>query len=80
MYIKDDIIKNLGLQKNGDKFNDFVIDDAIFNIKKAQETLEDGLKNPEQWFKNSEFNAITFLKAFPFIYFIQQQQLLYHDS
>lgn len=67
----DTILEILKQLKTGDKFNDFVIDDAITNINNTKESLLD----PETFYKNSEFNTKTFLKAFPFIYFIQQQQL-----
>jgi hypothetical protein len=68
----DDIIKIIESQKNGDKFHDFVIDDAIYFIKKAKETLEDGLQDPEKWYENERVNSATFFKLFPYIYYTQQ--------
>ena len=65
------LIKDLENLKTGEKYHDFVIDDAVMNMQKTQEALED----PENWYKNVEFSTKTFLKAFPIIYFIQQQQL-----
>ena len=54
------IVKGLESQKNGDKFHDFVLADAIYYIKKAQETLDEGLANPEQWYRNEQVNSSTF--------------------
>ena len=63
------LIKNLENLKTGEKYHDLVIDDAVLNMQKTQEALED----PMGWYKTVEFSTKTFLKAFPFIYFIQQQ-------
>ena len=71
----DTLIKDLENLKTGEKYHDLVIDDAVLNMQKTQEALED----PMVWYKNEEFNTKTFLKAFPFIYFIQQQQLAEDD-
>lgn len=69
----DDIIQTIESQKNGDKFHDFVIDDAIYFIKKAKEALEDGLQDPEKWYENEQLSYKTFFKLFPYIYYTQQQ-------
>jgi len=66
-------ISELESRKTGDKFHDFVLDDAMYYIKKAQETLEEGLLNPEQWYKNERINSQTFFSLFPQIYFTQQR-------
>ena len=68
----DTIIKSLELQKSGDKFHDFVISDAIYYIKKAQEALVDGMLDPQQWYQNEQINSKTFFSLFPQIYFTQQ--------
>ena len=74
------IVKGLESQKNGDKFHDFVLADAIYYIKKAQETLDEGLANPEQWYRNEQVNSSTFFSLFPQIYLTQQRLLLASDN
>ena len=71
----DTLIKDLEKLKTGEQYHDFVIDDAVMNMQKTKEALAD----PLAWYENTEFNTKTFLKAFPFIYFIQQQQLAEDD-
>jgi hypothetical protein len=69
----DTLIKTFESQKNGNKYHDFVLDDAIYYIKKAQEALTEGLLDPEEWYKNEQVNAKTFCSLFPHIYFTQQR-------
>ncbi len=76
----DYIIKGLESQKNGDMFHDFVLNDAIFYIKKAQEALDEGLRNPEQWYRNEQINSSTFFNLFPQIYFTQQRFAAAYDN
>jgi hypothetical protein len=70
------MIKTFEIMKTGEKYRDLVLDEAIHNLRKTEEALED----PEQWYKDSEFSAKTFLKAFPFIYFAQQELLSCNNS
>jgi len=67
------IIKGIESQKTGDKYHDFVLSDAVYYIKKAQETLDEGLENPEQWYKNEQINSSTFFNLFPQIYFTRER-------
>ena len=67
------IIKGIESQKTGDKYHDFVLSDAVYYIKKAQETLDEGLRNPEEWYRNEQINSSTFFSLFPQIYFTQQR-------
>jgi hypothetical protein len=67
------IIKGIESQKTGDKHRDFVLNDAVYYIKKAQEALDEGLSNPEQWYRNEQINSSTFFSLFPQIYFTQQR-------
>jgi hypothetical protein len=69
----DDIIKNIESQKSGEKFHDFVLDDAVYYIKKAQDALAEGLANPEEWYNNEKVNTMTFYSLFPQIYLTQQR-------
>jgi len=69
----DTLLKDLESHKTGEKFHDFVIDDAMFYIKKAQEALDEGLKDPKLWYRNEQINSQTFFTLFPHIYFTQQQ-------
>ena len=73
-------VNALELQKTGEKFHDFCIDDAIFHIKKAQEALEDGLLDPESWYKSSLFTAKVLAKSLPFILAIQIQESQVEDQ
>ena len=68
----DLIIDGLESRKNGDKFHDHVLSDAISNIKQAQEALDEGMKDPEKWYNENELNCKVFLRLFPFIYLLHQ--------
>ena len=69
----DLIIDGLESRKNGDKYHDFVLDDAITSIKRATDALDDGLRDPEAWWADSLLTTKTFLTLFPFIYMVQQR-------
>ncbi len=69
----DLIIDGLEVKKNGDKYHDFVLDDAISSIKRAKEALEEGMKDPEAWWTDSLLTTKTFMTLFPFIYMVQQR-------
>ena len=69
----DLLIDGLESRKNGEKYHDFVLDDAIVNIKRAKEALEEGLEDPEKWWNESLIQAKTFATLFPFIYLVQQR-------
>jgi len=66
------IIKELENEKIGEKFHDFVIDDAIFYIKKAIECIEHGKNDPKKWYTENMDMAKTFIQLFPAIYQLQQ--------
>ena len=68
----ENLIKDIETKKKGEKFNDFVIDDAIFHLKKASQCLDEGLNNPEQWYKDEMVTAKIFTQLFPLIYQLQQ--------
>lgn len=70
----DDLIPALESRKNGEKYHDFCIDDAIFHIKKAIEALEEGLADPLAWHASSQFSAKILAKSLPFILAIQMQE------
>ena len=67
------LIDGLESRKNGDKYHDFVLDDAISSIKRAKEALEEGLCDPEKWWSDSLIQARTMATLFPFIYLLQQR-------
>ena len=69
----DLIIDGLETKKNGEKYHDHVIDDAISNIKRAQEALDEGLKDPKKWWDDNYVNCKTFMYLMPFIYLLQQR-------
>ena len=71
----DDIIDTIESRKTGEKFHDFVLDDAIYFIKKAKEALEDGLPDPEAWYNNEQINAKTFFKLLPQIFLTHHRVL-----
>ena len=60
----DQVIKDLESRKNGEKYHDFCIDDAIFHIHKAQEILE---ADPEDWFKQQQEVSTLFVQVLPFL-------------
>ena len=70
----------LELRKTGEKFHDFCIDDAIFHIKKAQEALDEGLLDPEAWYKSSLFTSKVLAKSLPFILALQIQESQAEDQ
>jgi len=67
-------------RKNGDRYHDFCIDDAIFHIKKAQEALEEGLSDPKAWYTSSKFTSQVLAKSLPFILAVQMQESLAEDQ
>lgn len=69
----DLIIDGLETRKNGEKYHDFVLDDAISSIKRAKEALDEGMKDPEAWWTESLLTTKTFMTLFPFIYMVQQR-------
>ena len=69
----DLIIDGLESRKNGEKYHDFVLDDAIHSLKRAKEALEDGMTDPEHWWKESLMTTKTFMTLFPLIYMVQQR-------
>lgn len=69
----DLLIDGLESRKSGEKFHDFVLDDAINSIKRAKEALEDGMKDPEHWWNESLLTTKTFMTLFPLIYMVQQK-------
>lgn len=68
----DLIIEGLESRKTGDKYHDHVLNDAINSIKHAQQALDEGIKEPEKWYKDTETNCKIFMRLFPFIYILQQ--------
>ena len=60
----DQLIKELVSRKNGEKFHDFCIDDAIFHIVKAKEILE---SDPEDWFNQQREVSKLFVQLLPFL-------------
>ena len=75
----DDIIKTIESQKNGDKFHDFVLDDAVYFIRKAKEALEEGLQDPEGWYNTEQATSKTFYSLFPQIYFTLSEKNWEHE-
>lgn len=69
----DLIIDGLESRKTGEKFHDFVLDDAIHSLKRAKEALEDGMKDPEHWWNESLLTTKTFMTLFPLIHMVQQR-------
>lgn len=67
----DFIIDGLEAKKSGDKYQDHVLDDAIYHIKKAKECLEKGLEDPKAWWMD---NMITTKAWIPYMYLMLQQQ------
>ena len=64
--------------KNGEKYNDFCIEDSIFYIKKALESLE--TTDQEKWYNESLFTARVIAKSFPFIFAVQELESLAQDQ
>jgi hypothetical protein len=69
----DLLIDGLEARKNGERYHDFVITDAINNIMRAQEALDEGLKDPKKWWSESMNMSKVWVTLFPFIYMIQQR-------
>lgn len=68
----DEIIEDLKSKKTGEKYHDFVIDDAIFHLEKAKECITEGMKSPYNWYEENMIIAKTFKDAFPQLYLLQQ--------
>ena len=71
----DLIIDGLESRKNGDKYHDLVLTDAINHINKAQECLDEGMANPEKWWNDNTVLTKAWVSLFPFMYMMIQQQL-----
>jgi hypothetical protein len=69
----DLIIEGLESRKNGEKYHDFVITDAINHIQRAQEALEEGLKEPRIWWNESMNMSKVFVTLLPYIFMLQQR-------
>lgn len=61
----DQLIKDVESRKNGEKFHDFCIDDALFHLLKAKEILE--TDNPEDWFNQQREVSKLFVQLLPFL-------------
>lgn len=61
----DELIVQINLLKNGDKYHDFCADDAIYFLQRAQESFEAMNTNPEKWYKESRFAAEVIMKSLP---------------
>ena len=59
----DQLIKDIESRKNGEKFHDFCMDDAIFHLVKAREILE---ADPEDWFNQQREVSKLFVQFLPF--------------
>ena len=57
-------IKNL---KNGDRYNDFCVNDALSNLKKVQECLEARENYPQQHFEDGVKHAKWVMKTVPLL-------------
>ena len=66
------LIWELQGKKNGEKYHDGVIEDAIFHLKKSMECLDEGLQDPKKWYEDNVVIAKTFTQLFPVIYRLQQ--------
>ena len=73
------IVNELESSKTGEKFHDFVINDAVYYIKKAQEALDEGLEDPKAWYMREQINAKTFFNLLPHI-FLTHHRLLSDTS
>ncbi len=61
--------------KNGDPDHDYVIDDAIYHIKRAHEALSKGLLDPKEWRADCENSDKTLARAFPILWFLSNNEL-----
>ena len=67
----DDVIASLETRRNGELYNDFCLDDAIFHIKKAQEALD---ADPVTWYRDSIMCSRVIAKSLPLIVLLQLQE------
>jgi len=61
--------------KNGNPDHDYVIDDALFHVARAQEALTEGLADPVEWRARGAHTAATLAKGFPYLWFISESLL-----
>lgn len=54
----------------------YCIDDCLFHLRKAKETLKEGLKDPKEWMKDSQEVAKLCLAMIPFLLLMKDQNLL----
>jgi hypothetical protein len=53
------------MQKTGEKYHDFCIDDAMWHLMKAHEALTASETDPETYYKESVQSAKTIIKSLP---------------
>lgn len=53
----------------------YCIDDCLFHLRKAKETLKEGLKDPKEWMKDSQEVAKLCLTMIPFLLLMKDQNL-----
>ena len=51
----------------------YCIDDCLFHLRKAKETLKEGLKDPKEWMKDSQEVAKLCLAMIPFLLLMKDQ-------
>ena len=76
----ENIIIDLKNKKNGEKYHDLVIDDAISHLEKAQECICEGMLNPKKWHEDNLIIAKTFMDALPQLYLLQRFHTLRHQA
>lgn len=52
----------------------YCIDDTLFHLRRAKETLNEGLKNPQEWMKDSEEIARLCLAMIPFMLLMKEKK------
>ena len=59
------VVEEINNLKNGDRYNDFCVNDALSHLKNAQECLEARETNPKQHFQDGVKHAKWVMKVTP---------------
>ncbi len=65
--------------KNGDPDHDYVIDEIIFHLQKAQEALTEGLPDPKRWRLRGVHGDRVLAQALPYLVALSISSTNHHE-
>ena len=71
-YAIEEVSRLKNLTRNNIESN-YCIEDTLFHLRRAKETLQEGLKNPQEWMKDSQEVAKLCLAMIPLLLLMKDQ-------